>query len=65
MYIAKKEGFGGSWQYFQDNDNDSPKWTTDKSEARLFANKHEAMKRSNKSGLYSIILESVDGTSAN
>lgn len=30
MYIAKKEGYAGSWDYFQDNIDDSPKWTKEK-----------------------------------
>jgi len=63
MYIAKREGYGGTWDYFQDNVNDSPKWTKDKSKARKFANEDLAMKHANQSGLYTIILEAVDGTS--
>ena len=26
MFIAKKEGIIDTWDYFQDNVNDSPKW---------------------------------------
>ena len=63
MYIAKREGFAGTWDYFQDNVNDSPKWTKDKSKARKFANEDLAMRHANQSGLYTIILEAVDGTS--
>ena len=37
MYIAKREGFAGTWDYFQDNVNDSPKWTKDKSKAYNFS----------------------------
>ena len=59
MYIAKREGFAGTWDYFQDNVNDSPKWTRDKSHARVFENEELAMKHANKSGLYTIVLEEV------
>jgi hypothetical protein len=59
MYIAKKEGFAGTWDYFQDNVNDSPKWTKEKSKARRFLIKDEALEYSNVSGLYSIIIEEV------
>ena len=65
MYIAKKAGFAGTWQYFQDNHNDSPKWTNDKSKAALFESKDEAMQHANKSSLYTIILEVVNDSSAN
>ena len=63
MYIAKREGFGGTWDYFETNINDSPKWTKDKSKAAVFVNKDEALSHANVSGLYTIILEAVDGTS--
>ena len=63
MYIAKREGFGGTWDYFETNINDSPKWTKHKSKAALFSSEEEALARSNVSGLYTIILEIVDGTS--
>ena len=59
MYIAKREGFAGSWDYFQDNINDSPKWTREKAKARRFATESEALKQSNLSGLYTILLEEV------
>ncbi|AFK66347.1 hypothetical protein SWPG_00098 [Synechococcus phage S-CBM2] len=59
MYIAKKEGIAGSWDYFQDNYQDSPKWTRDKSKAGRFLNPETALKQSNLSGLYDIILEEV------
>jgi hypothetical protein len=59
MLIAKIEGFGGAWNYFQDNINDSPKWTESKSKAAVFATKEEALAESNKSGLYDITLEEV------
>jgi len=60
MYIAKREGFAGTWDYFQDNINDSPKWTKDRSKARRFVSEELAMKHANQSGLYTILLEVVD-----
>jgi len=60
MYIAKREGFAGTWDYFQDNVNDSPKWTKDRSKARRFDSEDLAMKHANQSGLYTILLEVVD-----
>jgi len=60
MYIAKREGFAGTWDYFQDNINDSPKWTKDKNKARRFVTESDAHKHSNQSGLYTILLENVD-----
>jgi len=63
MYIAKREGFAGTWDYFETNIKDSPKWTKDKSKAAVFSNEDEAMLHANVSGLYTIILEAVDGTS--
>lgn len=59
MYIAKREGFAGTWDYFQDNINDSPKWTKDKEKAKKFSEKEEALTQSNLSGLYTILLEEV------
>jgi len=63
MYIAKKEGFAGTWDYFETNVKDSPKWTHDKSKAAVFENQDLAMKHANQSGLYTIILEAVDDNS--
>ena len=63
MYIAKREGFAGTWDYFETNVKDSPKWTKDKSKAALFSTEDLAMKHANQSGLYTIVLEEVgDGT---
>jgi hypothetical protein len=59
MFIAKREGYGGSWDYFQDNIDDSPKWTRDKSKAGVFQTMEDAMKHSNPTGLYEIILEEI------
>jgi hypothetical protein len=58
-YIAKKKGYNAEWDYFQDNHNDSPKWTRDKSQAFLFTNPEVAMTQSNLTGLYDIVLEEV------
>jgi hypothetical protein len=63
MYIAKREGFTGTWDYFETNVNDSPKWTKDKSKAAVFSNQDEAMAHANVSGLYTIILEVVNDNS--
>ncbi len=63
MYIAKREGFAGTWDYFETNINDSPKWTKDKSKAAVFVNKDEALAHANVSSLYTIVLEAVDDTS--
>lgn len=59
MYIAKREGFAGTWDYFETNINDSPKWSKDKSKAAVFVNKDEALAHANVSGLYTIVLEEV------
>jgi len=52
MYIAAREVFGGEYLYFQDNINDSPKWTGDKSKAKRFSTEKEAKIKSDKTGLY-------------
>lgn len=59
MYIAKKEGYAGSWDYFQDNIDDSPKWTKEKNRAGKFSTKEEAESHANPTGLYEIIFEEV------
>jgi len=59
MYIAKKEGFAGTWDYFQDNINDSPKWTKDKDRAKTFLSEEDALLYSNVSNLYEIHLEKI------
>jgi len=58
-YIAKKKGYNSEWDYFQDNFNDSPKWTRDKSKAFIFTDSQVAMTQSNLTKLYDIILEEV------
>jgi hypothetical protein len=59
MYIAKREGFAGTWDYFQDNVNDSPKWTKDKEKAYQFKTQELAEKHANVSGLYTLLFEEV------
>jgi hypothetical protein len=59
MYIAKRAGLVGGWDYFQDRVGDSPKWTKDKKRARRFADDETAMSESNVTGLYEIIIEEV------
>lgn len=51
-YIAAREAFGGGYIYFQDNENDSPKWTGLKSKAMRFETAEEAIKKSDKTGVY-------------
>ena len=58
-YIAKRIGNNCEWDYFQDNYNDSPKWTRDKSRAFLFTDSKTAMTQSNLTELYDIILEEI------
>jgi hypothetical protein len=50
-YIAAREVFGG-YLYFQDNINDSPKWTTDKKEAMRFESKEDALDKSDRTKVY-------------
>jgi len=52
-YIAAREVFGGSHLYFQDNINDSPKWTDEKEKAMRFENAEDAETKSDRTGLYS------------
>lgn len=59
MYIAKKEGIGG-FDYFQTNENDSPRWTKLKDKAKRFETKEEALTQSNLSMLYDIVLEETE-----
>jgi len=51
-YIAAREVFGGEYIYFQDNFNDSPKWTGDKSQAMRFESAEDAVIKSDKTGVY-------------
>jgi len=50
-YIAARESFGG-YLYFKDNNNDSPKWTTNESEAMRFETRKEAFTKSDTTGIY-------------
>ena len=63
MWIAKRQAFGGEWDYFQDNFNDSPKWTKDKTRAFRFDDEQTALTQSNLTGLYEIVLEKVNAES--
>jgi hypothetical protein len=60
MYIARREGFGGEYLYFVNNDNDSPKWSTSISEGKRFSSEKEALSKSDISGLYSITAVKVE-----
>ena len=51
-YIAAREVFGGSYMYFQDNFNDSPKWTADRKEAMRFGSADDAVTKSDRTGVY-------------
>jgi hypothetical protein len=59
MFIAFREVFGGQKYYFETNENDSPKWTTDISKAKKFKTKKEAENKSDTTGIYEIITEEV------
>jgi hypothetical protein len=50
-YVAAREGFG-EYIYFQNNQNDSPKWTGDISEAMRFDTPEDAVTKSDKTGIY-------------
>jgi len=50
-YVAAREGFGG-YIYFQDNENDSPKWTSDISKAMRFDTEEDAATKSDRTGVY-------------
>ena len=51
-YIAAREAFGGDYIYFQDNENDSPKWTGDISKAMRFDTAEDAVTKSDRTGVY-------------
>ena len=50
-YLAARETFEG-YIYFQDNINDSPKWTGIKSKAMRFNTAEEAVTKSDRTGVY-------------
>lgn len=57
-YVAAREGFG-EYIYFQDNENDSPKWTSDISKAMRFDTEEDAVTKSDRTGVYSDAITSV------
>jgi len=59
MYVVYREILGGGKLYFQTNDGDSPRWTTDKSQAFQFQTKKAALQKSDKTGLYVLIVEKL------
>jgi len=58
-YIAAREVFGG-YLYFQDNINDSPKWTSNKKEAMRFESKEDAVTKSDATGVYADAIISIE-----
>lgn len=58
-YVAAREGFGG-YIYFKNNINDSPKWTSDISEAMRFKSEKEALKKSDKTGVYTGSITAIE-----
>ena len=61
-YIAAREGFGGEYMYFQDNINDSPKWTGDKSQAMRFESAEDAVTKSDRTGVYVDAIVAIEVT---
>jgi len=59
MYIVYRETPGGGKLYFQTNENDSPKWTTDKSKAKQFETEQSAIAKSDITGLYELIVVKI------
>jgi hypothetical protein len=57
-YVAAREGFGG-YIYFQDNENDSPKWTGEISEAMRFDTEEDAVTKSDRTGVYADSITSI------
>jgi len=57
-YVAAREGFG-EYIYFQDNENDSPKWTGDISMAMRFDTEEDAVTKSDRTGVYSDAITSI------
>lgn len=58
-YIAAREGFGGEYMYFQDNINDSPKWTGDKKQAMRFDTSEDAITKSDITSVYADAIISI------
>lgn len=59
MYVVYRQVPGGGKLYFQTNEDDSPKWTTDKERAKQFATKKDALKNSDHTGIYEMIAEEI------
>ena len=57
-YVAAREGFG-EYIYFQDNINDSPKWTGEISEAMRFDTEEDAVTKSDRTGVYADSITSI------
>lgn len=57
-YVAAREGFG-EYIYFQDNENDSPKWTGDISRAMRFDTAEDAVIKSDKTKVYTGLIISI------
>jgi hypothetical protein len=55
MFIAKRIAFMNEVLYFEED----TKWTPDRSKAKQFNTKKEAIKESDRAGLYEIVLEEV------
>ena len=55
MFIAKRIAFMNEFLYFEED----TKWTPDRSKAKQFNTKKEAIKESDRAGLYEIVLEEV------
>ena len=64
-YIIKRESQFGDWDYFQDSNGDSPKWTRDRSKAGQFYAEREALESANPQNMYVVELEYLaDNTSS-
>ena len=55
MFISKRIAFRNEILYFEED----TKWTPDRSKAKQFASKKEAIKSSDVTGLYEIIIEEI------
>ena len=57
-YLAAREAFG-EYMYFQDNENDSPKWTSDISRAMRFDTEEDSVTKSDRTGVYEDAITSI------
>jgi len=55
MFIVKRIAYMNEYLYFEED----TKWTPDKSKAKKFATKKEAISNADRVGLYELILENV------